>query len=88
MSDEIRLLPYRSGFGEFWRDNGKSITPYLIAVVILIAGSIANPGFSSMTALLIRIKVASFFGIIAIAQTTVILSGGGGIDQTALPRLP
>lgn len=80
MIDEITAVPYRKGFSEFWRDNGKSITPFIIAVVILIVGSLVNPGFSTMTALQIRLKVASFVGIIAIAQTTVILSGGGGID--------
>jgi ribose transport system permease protein len=80
MSDEIKLLPYRKGFGEFWRDNGKTITPFIIAALILVTGSLINPGFATMNATLIRIKVASFFGIIAIAQTTVILSGGGGID--------
>lgn len=80
MSDQIKLLPYRKGFVEFWRDQGKSITPFLIAGLILLAGTIANPGFTESTALLIRIKVASFVGILAIAQTTVILNGGGGID--------
>lgn len=80
MSDEIKLLPYRKGFSEYWRDNGKTITPYIIAGVILLVGAIVTPGFVAPNALLIRIKVASFFGIIAIAQTTVILNGGGGID--------
>lgn len=80
MSDQIKLIPFRKGFAEFWRDQGKTITPFLIAGLILIAGTIANPGFTESTALLIRIKVASFVGILAIAQTTVILNGGGGID--------
>lgn len=80
MSNGVRLLPYRTGFSEFWRDVGKTVTPFAIAILILIAGRIANPGFTEMGALLIKIKVASFVGILAIAQTTVILSGGGGID--------
>jgi ribose transport system permease protein len=80
MSDGVRLLPYRTGFSEYWRDNGKIVTPFVIAALILIAGQIANSGFAEIGHLLIMIKVASFVGILAIAQTTVILSGGGGID--------
>jgi ribose transport system permease protein len=80
MSDGIKLVPYRTGFSEFWRDYGKTITPYLIAAVILVAGRIISAGFADLSHLLLMIKVASFVGILAIAQTTVILSGGGGID--------
>ena len=80
MSDSVRLLPYRTGFAEYWRDNGKTITPFAIAAAILVAGQIASSGFAEIGHLLLMIKVASFVGILAIAQTTVILSGGGGID--------
>ena len=80
MSDSIKMLPYRTGLQEFWRDHGKNITPFAIAVLILIAGQIVSSGFAEIGHLLLMIKVASFVGILAIAQTTVILSGGGGID--------
>jgi ribose transport system permease protein len=80
MSDQTKQLPFRTGFAEFWRDNGKNITPFVIAGLILIAGQIASSGFAEIGHLLLMIKVASFVGILAIAQTTVILSGGGGID--------
>ena len=80
MSGGGDLLRYRTGFGEYWRDNGKSITPFLIAGVILVAGGIVSGGFAEIGHLLLMMKVASFVGFLAIAQTTVILSGGGGID--------
>lgn len=80
MSGRIELLRYRTGFQEYWRDNGKTITPFIIAGVILVAGRIVSGGFAEIGHLLIMIKVASFVGLLAIAQTTVILSGGGGID--------
>ena len=80
MSGGGDLLRYRTGFGEYWRDNGKSITPFLIAGVILVAGGIVSGGFAEIGHLLLMMKVATFVGFLAIAQTTVILSGGGGID--------
>ena len=80
MSGRIELLRYRTGFQEYWRDNGKTITPFIIAGVILVAGRIVSGGFAEIGHLLIMIKVASFVGLLAIAQTTVFLSGGGGID--------
>jgi len=77
---DFKILPYRTGFSEFWRDNGKTVTPFLIAGIILIAGQIANSGFAEIRHFLLMIKVASFVGLIGMAQTTVILSGGSAID--------
>lgn len=80
MNTGTELLRYRTGFGEYWRDNGKAITPFLIAGVILAAGHAVSSGFAEIGHLLLMMKVASFVGFFAIAQTTVIISGGGGID--------
>ena len=74
------LLRFRTGFGEYWRDNGKAVTPFLIAGVILAAGHAVSSGFAEIGHLLLMMKVASFVGFFAIAQTTVIISGGGAID--------
>jgi ribose transport system permease protein len=47
---------------------------------VIVVGAIVSKGSSDWTYLLLRIKVASFVGIIGLIQATVILSGGGGID--------
>jgi ribose transport system permease protein len=73
-------IQIKGGVGEFWRDNGKIIFPFLFAIGICILGEILVPGFMKLGPMLLRIKVAAFLGIIALAQVTVIISGGGGID--------
>lgn len=68
------------GFSEFWRENGKVVSSFLIAIGLCLVGAMLVPGFLEIGHLLLMIKAAAFLGIIALAQVTVILSGGGGID--------
>ena len=70
----------RGSYSEFWRDNGKVISSFLIAIAVCIAGAILVPGFLEPGHVLLMMKAAAFLGIIALAQVTVIISGGGGID--------
>jgi len=80
MMGNIPLIPYRKNLGEYWRDFSKEIISILLVIVLVVVGAIVNPGSADWTYLLVRIKVASFIGIIGLIQATVILSGGGGID--------
>jgi ribose transport system permease protein len=80
MMGNIPLIPYRKNLGEYWRDFSKEIISVLLVVTLIIIGAIVNQGSADVTYLLVRIKVASFIGIIGLIQATVILSGGGGID--------
>ena len=68
------------GFSEFWRGNGKVISSFLIAAGLCIVGGVLVPGFMEIGHLLLMMKAAAFLGIIALAQVTVIVSGGGGIN--------
>jgi ribose transport system permease protein len=74
------LIPYRKTLGEYWRDFSKEVISLLLIIVLIVVGAIVNKGSADLTYLLVRIKVASFIGIIALIQATVVLSGGGGID--------
>jgi ribose transport system permease protein len=74
------LIPFRKTLSEYWRDFSKEVISLLLMIVLIVVGAIVNPGSADVTYLLVRIKVASFIGIIALIQATVILSGGGGID--------
>jgi ribose transport system permease protein len=80
MIGNIPLLPYRKNAGEYWRDFSKEIISMLLMAVLIIVGAVVNRGSADLTYLLVRVKVASFIGIIGLIQATVILSGGGGID--------
>ena len=80
MTGNIPLIPYRRNLGEYWRDFSKEIISVLLVVLLVVIGAVVNQGSADWTYLLVRIKVASFIGIIALIQATVILSGGGGID--------
>jgi len=79
MSD-LSLIPYRRNPGEYWRDFSKEIISTLLAVVVIVLGAWVSKGSADWTYLLLRIKVASFIGILGLIQATVILSGRGGID--------
>ena len=53
---------------------------YIIAVLLILVGGIINPGFLHLNHLLNILSLSSFLGIVVLAQTLVILSGGEGID--------
>ena len=80
MTGNIPLIPYRKNLGEYWRDFSKEIISVVLVAILIIVGAIVNRGSADVTYLLVRIKVASFIGMIGLIQATVILSGGGGID--------
>lgn len=51
------------------------------AIAALVAlGELVSPGFASTGQVANMLRVASFLGVLAVGQTLVILSGGGGID--------
>lgn len=51
-----------------------------VTVLLVVVGDLVSPGFSSWPQIVNMLRVASFLGVIAVGQTIVILSGGGGID--------
>jgi ribose transport system permease protein len=63
-----------------YKANSKVILAFLIAIFLFILGSILSSGFASMTHIMMVLKVSSFLGVLALAQTVVIMSGGDGID--------
>ena len=73
-------IPYRSHISEYWRDYNKIIISFLILIGLLAVGTAVSRGYSELTHVLLRMRVASYVGIIAIIQAIVIMSGGGGID--------
>lgn len=75
-----KLIPYRAHFSEYWRDYNKIIISFLILIGLLIVGTLVSRGYSELTHILLRFRVASYVGSIAIIQATVIMAGGGGID--------
>jgi ribose transport system permease protein len=58
----------------------KTLVPFLIAAMLIIAGEFMSPGFAGMNHILILLKISALLGILVLAQTVVILSGGEGID--------
>ena len=80
MRENVKRLPYRKYVSEYWRDFGKIAMSFLMLIALLIAGSIVSRGYSEMVNLLLRMKVASFVGILGMVQATIIITGGGGID--------
>ncbi len=51
-----------------------------VTILLIVVGDLVSPGFSSWPQIVNMLRVASFLGVIAVGQTIVILSGGGGID--------
>ena len=64
----------------FYSVYSKTIVPFLIAVMLIVGGEIVSPGFAGSNHILQLIKTASFLGVLALAQSIVILAGGEGID--------
>lgn len=67
-------------FSILWRQSSKVIFSFIIVIILIIAGELLVPGFSSEKHVLMLIKVASFLGFFGLAQAIVIISGDGGID--------
>ncbi|MCL6444636.1 MAG: ABC transporter permease [Alicyclobacillus sp.] len=53
---------------------------FLMAIALLLIGGITTPGFLQPSHVLTILSISAFLGIIALAQTIVIISGGEGID--------
>lgn len=53
---------------------------FLMAIALLLIGGITTPGFLQPSHVLTILSISAFLGIIALAQTIVIVSGGEGID--------
>ena len=52
----------------------------LIALGLLVVGQILSPGFASYGQVVNILRISALLGIIAAAQTLVIISGNEGID--------
>jgi len=65
---------------EFLQEGSKVIFSFIIVVILIIVGELVAPGFGSKDHILMLIKVASFLGMLGLAQMIVIVSGNGGID--------
>ncbi|NPV87363.1 MAG: ABC transporter permease [Anaerolineae bacterium] len=63
-----------------YRTHSKSIIPFLIAAILLIAGEFVAQGFAGAAHVLELLKISSFLGILVLAQSIVIIAGGEGID--------
>ena len=66
--------------GKFFTTYGRTIFPFLLAIILVIIGEIFSPGFASPSHVLNLLKTSSFLGIIVLAQTIVIVAGREGID--------
>ncbi len=53
---------------------------YIITVGLFLLGGLINPGFLHVNHLVNILSLSSFLGLVVLAQTLVILSGGEGID--------
>ncbi len=61
----------------------KSIIALYIAAGLIAAGGILAPGFASFSNIMNILSLSSFLGVVALAETIVIISGGDGLDLTA-----
>lgn len=57
-----------------------ALVPFLIAIILIIAGEFVSSGFASPNHVLILLKTASLLGVLVLAQSIVIIAGGEGID--------
>lgn len=63
-----------------WLGRNPVVVAAVIAVLLFVVGEIISPGFAAYGQVLNVLRVAAFLGIIAAGQTSVIISGGEGID--------
>lgn len=59
---------------------GPVVIAVVATVVLVLLGNMISPGFASGGQIINMLRVASFLGILAIGQTIVMLTGGGGLD--------
>jgi len=52
----------------------------VLSIVLLIIGQIISPGFAAPSNIMTLLMIASFLGIITLAQTIVMITDSGGID--------
>ena len=60
--------------------NNRVAMAYIVAVLLVVLGGMINPKFLHLNHLLNILSLSSFLGIVVLAQTIVVLSGGEGID--------
>lgn len=68
----------RAGWARFRLPREASMLPALL--VVLVLGSFLSPSFLTVQNFETVVKITSVVGLLAVGQTLVILSGGGGID--------
>ncbi len=74
--------------GRSWIDTSKKLyttyrgilVPFLIAVILILVGEVATPGFAGANHVLQLLKTSALLGVLVLAQSVVIISGGEGID--------
>ncbi len=68
------------GFLKSTPGNKQLLIAAVLTIVLFIIGEIISPGFAHLTHILMIFKVAAFLGILALAQSLVIIAGGEGLD--------
>lgn len=58
----------------------KAVIAFFIAAALFLAGQVIAPGFAEFSHVMNILSLSSFLGVIALAQTLVIISGSEGID--------
>jgi ribose transport system permease protein len=79
-STTVLVTSSLSNRGSLYHRYKRVIFPFVIVVILLMIGQILTPGFASGSHILMLLKTSAFLGMIALAQTVVILAGGEGLD--------
>jgi ribose transport system permease protein len=64
----------------FYSTYSRILVPFIIAGMLIIAGEVAAPGFAGANHVLQLLKTSALLGVLVLAQSVVIISGGEGID--------
>lgn len=64
----------------FYASYSRILVPFIIAAMLIIAGEFVAPGFAGANHVLQLLKTSALLGVLVLAQSVVIISGGEGID--------
>ncbi len=64
----------------FYATYSRILVPFIIAAMLIIAGEFVAPGFAGANHVLQLLKTSALLGVLVLAQSVVIISGGEGID--------
>jgi ribose transport system permease protein len=69
-----------SRWRKFYRNYSRTLVPFIIAAILIIAGEFVSPGFAGPKHIIMLLKVSALLGVLVLAQSIVIIAGGEGID--------